>query len=174
MQRVAIIGRGGAGKSTLARQLGECTGLPIIHLDSEHWLPGWIAPERDAWLARVAELLREERWIMDGNFGDETMRMRLESADTVIFLDFPGWLCVWRALNRVRKWHGRTRPDLPEGCAERLDLGFLRWVYTYGGRRDEVLALVAGARREGKQTFVLRGPKDVRWFLERVAPKERG
>ncbi|MEL6615862.1 MAG: AAA family ATPase, partial [Bacteroidota bacterium] len=33
MQRVMIVGGPGAGKSTLARRLGEATGLPVIHID---------------------------------------------------------------------------------------------------------------------------------------------
>ena len=40
MERVMIIGCGGAGKSTLARKLGEKTGLPVVHLDQIWWAPG--------------------------------------------------------------------------------------------------------------------------------------
>ena len=41
MERILIIGCGGAGKSTLARRLGEKTGLPVVHLDKLYWRPGW-------------------------------------------------------------------------------------------------------------------------------------
>lgn len=164
MERVLIIGRGGAGKSTLARVLGELTGLPVIHLDTEHWLPGWVEPPDDAWKARVAELVRGERWIMDGNFGG-TFDERFAAADTVIFLDFAGWLCAWRVLRRVQQWHGRSRPDLPEGCPEQFDFKFLRWVWTYGGTRGAVVARVRAAAGRGKHTFILRNPRDVRRFL---------
>ena len=67
MQRVAIIGSGGAGKSTLARQLGEATGLPVVHLDREYWAPGWVEPPRDEWTRKVALFAAEDAWIMDGN-----------------------------------------------------------------------------------------------------------
>ena len=39
MERVMIIGCGGAGKSTLARKRGEKTGLPVVHLDQIWWAP---------------------------------------------------------------------------------------------------------------------------------------
>ncbi len=164
MQRIAIIGRGGAGKSTLARVLGERLGLPVIHLDTEHWLPGWVEPPDDMWKARVTELVQGERWIMDGNFGG-TFEERFAAADTIILLDFPGWLCAWRVLRRVQQWHGRNRPDLPEGCPEQFDFKFLRWVYTYGGRRGEVLARVFRAQAAGRRVVVLHSPGEVRRYL---------
>ena len=91
MKRVLIIGSGGAGKSTLARQMGEISGLPVIHLDAEHWRPGWIEPSKDEWAARVDELTRGESWIMDGNYGG-TMSQRIAAADTILFLDLPSAL----------------------------------------------------------------------------------
>jgi adenylate kinase family enzyme len=33
VERVAILGTAGAGKSSLARELGRRTGLPVVHLD---------------------------------------------------------------------------------------------------------------------------------------------
>ncbi len=36
MRRVAVIGCGGAGKTTLARRLGEALGSPVIHGDLHH------------------------------------------------------------------------------------------------------------------------------------------
>jgi adenylate kinase family enzyme len=164
MQRIAIIGRGGAGKSTLARTLGEKLGLPVIHLDTEHWLPGWVEPPDDVWAARVGELVQGERWIMDGNFGG-TFEERFAVADTIVFLDFPAWLCAWRVLQRVQQWHGRNRPDLPEGCPERFDFKFLRWIYTYGGRRGEVLARVFRSQAAGRRVVILRSPSEVRRYV---------
>lgn len=73
MERAAIIGPGGAGKSTLARKLGEVTGLPVIHLDREHWPPGWVEPPRDEWESRVQELAAramDHRWQLRRDYGD--------------------------------------------------------------------------------------------------------
>ncbi len=99
MKRVAIIGSGGAGKSTLAKRLGEVTGLPVIHLDQHFWNPHWTETPIPEWERRHETLLERERWVMDGNYGS-TMNERLDAADTVIFLDMPRLFCVVRVLKR--------------------------------------------------------------------------
>lgn len=69
MKRVAIIGSGGAGKTTLARALGAQTGIPVVHLDRLYWSAGWVPTPRETWLERQRAVLEQERWIIDGNYG---------------------------------------------------------------------------------------------------------
>src|SRR5688572_4725457 len=95
MRRVLIIGSAGAGKSTLAQQLGAIVGLPVIHLDAHYWNAGWKETPQEEWKQRVAELLRRDAWIMDGNYGS-TLRERVEAADTVILLDLSRVRCLYR------------------------------------------------------------------------------
>jgi adenylate kinase family enzyme len=168
VERVMIIGTGGAGKSTLARKLGEATGLPVIHLDREHWLPGWVEPPRDDWAAKVAELAARDRWVMDGNYGG-TMAARLERADTVVFMDFPRLLCIYRALKRTVAYRNQQRPDMTPGCNEKVDFKFLKWIWDYNRtRRPGILKLLAEAENDGKGVVILRHPKDAERWLETV------
>lgn len=136
MQRILVIGSPGAGKSTLARELSRRTGLPVVHLDAEYWRPGWIGPDTDEWIARTREIVAGERWIIDGNYGS-TLGRRLSRADTVIWLDYPTGLCLWRVIRRVVTMHGRTRPDMAEGCPERFNLDFLGYVFRFRGEWRE-------------------------------------
>lgn len=130
MERVMIIGCGGAGKSTLARQLGEVTGLPVVHLDKLFWKSGWVESSK----AEIDEKIRQAaacpRWIMDGNY-NRTLEQRLERADTVIYLDFPRMVCLWGVFKRLLTNLGKVRPDMPEGCPEKVDLEFLRWIWNF-------------------------------------------
>lgn len=139
MKKILVIGSCGSGKSVFSRRLGDVTGLPVIHLDSHFWRTGWVEPTKDAWRGQVEELLKGDRWIIDGNYGG-TMDLRLGSCDTAIFLDFPRHLCTWRVFKRAIYYRGRTRPDLGEGCPEKIDLPFLKWTWNYPTRsRPNVL-----------------------------------
>ena len=164
MQRVLVIGSGGAGKSTFAAQLAQRTGLPLIHLDRHYWRAGWIEPAKDEWLAKVDELVAGERWIMDGNFGG-TMERRLAACDTVVFLDVSRWVCLWRVISRRLRHRGEARPDMTPGCHERLDASFLWWIFNYPERsKPKVLRRLAALRPE-QRVVVLHSRREVEAFL---------
>ena len=111
-RRVLVTGMAGSGKSTFSRSLAAKTGLPVIHLDLHFWKPGWVAPSELEWREKQSGLLAGDAWIADGNY-HETLDLRLERADTVVFLDTPWWVCAGRAFLRgLRKPVG----EMPEGC----------------------------------------------------------
>jgi len=134
MRRVLVIGPGGAGKSTFARALAERTGLPLIHLDTLYWHSGWVATPNEEWDRTVQELIGRDRWIMDGNYG-RTLSVRLAACDTVILLDLPRHVCLWRVTRRWWRYRKTSRPDLAPGCPEQLSWEFVRWIWTYKKRR---------------------------------------
>ncbi|MEQ9144101.1 MAG: AAA family ATPase [Parvibaculaceae bacterium] len=133
MKRVLVIGPSGAGKSTFAAGLAQKTGLPLIHLDTEYWNPGWVPTPDEDWLPRVEELAARDSWIMEGNYSS-TFPVRMPRADTIFLVIRPRWLCLARALWRSTKHFGRTRPDLAPGCPERYNLEFLKWVWDFERR----------------------------------------
>jgi adenylate kinase family enzyme len=110
--RVHVDGMMGSGKSAFARALAARTGLPVIHLDLHYWKPGWVRPSDDEWRERQRTLLAGAVWIIDGNY-NETLPLRLERADTVVFLDTPWWLCASRSFVRgLRKTRRRDARGL--------------------------------------------------------------
>jgi adenylate kinase family enzyme len=164
MKRIMIIGCGGAGKSTLSRQLHASLGLPLHHLDQYFWQAGWVEIDRQEWKRLNEKLVAEDRWIIDGNYGS-TMDMRLARADTVIFLDYPTWIRLYRVLKRAYRYRGRTRPDMTEGCPEKLEWGFIWYVLRYRATRTPGILRKIAALREDQQAFVLRTDREVRAFL---------
>jgi len=129
-KKIMIVGLSGSGKTTLARKLGGTLGLPVIHLDKEFWNAGWIETPRDEWRAKQQEMIKQPEWIMDGNFGG-SMEIRLAEADTVIFLDYNRFVCLYGVIKRWAVNYGKTRPDMTEGCPEKIDFAFLKWIWQY-------------------------------------------
>lgn len=162
-----MIGSGGAGKSTFSRRLGELLGVEVIHLDMLYWHSGWVETPKDVWAEKVAELVRRDSWIMDGNYSG-TFDLRLKACDTVIFLDMPRLLCLWRVLKRLLIYRGRSRPDMAGGCREKLSREFLLWVWNYPRRtRPKIMARMR--ENSGGKTFVcLRSPAEARRYLNAV------
>jgi adenylate kinase family enzyme len=128
MQRVVILGRGGAGKSVLARALGEALDLPVVELDREFWSAALDPLPIGEWRRRQEVLAGGPAWIMDGDLGPyDDLEPRLARADTVVVLDLPLWLCGWRALRRGRerrdfwlwvvRWRRRSRPLVLQAIA---------------------------------------------------------
>ncbi|MGV2827483.1 DNA topology modulation protein [Myxosarcina sp. GI1(2024)] len=170
MQRITILGSCGAGKSTLARILGVKLSLPVIHLDSYYWQEGWVETERTDWINIQQHLIQGDRWIIDGNYSN-TLEMRLKAADTIIWLDFPRGLCLWRVITRYLKYRGRVRQDMAAGCEERLNLEFLQYVWNFPARkRAEILARLE-KYRNFKQVIILPNPHRVSDFLEQVSKR---
>ncbi len=165
MQRVMIIGGPGSGKSTLARAIGQITGLPVIHIDKVHWKPNWVERPVDEKWAMIRDIHAREAWVFEGNF-NRSVPERLKRADTVIFLDLPVSLRLWRVIRRSWRDYGKLRGDeLPEGCVERFDPEFFSYIWRtrQTGRRPG-LAIVADPPAHA-QVHHLRSPQEVAEFL---------
>lgn len=89
MQRIVILGNAGSGKSTLARTLGQRLNLPVVHLDTLFWEPGWVEPDADQFRTRVHEAINADSWVCEGNYARRTFDLRLPRTDLIIWLDTP-------------------------------------------------------------------------------------
>lgn len=90
MKRIVVLGRGGAGKSTLAARLGAALDLPVIELDKHFWSPDLTPTSKERWAKIQRQLAGGQRWILDGDLGPhDVLSVRLRAADTVVVLDFP-------------------------------------------------------------------------------------
>lgn len=131
--KIAIIGYSGSGKSTLAAFLGAKLGIEVLHLDTLHFLPGWVErpPEEEQRL--LAEFMdSHESWIIDGNYSKNLYARRMEEADRIIFLCFDRFACFYRGLKRYLGNRGHSRQSMAEGCPEKFDREFILWILRDG------------------------------------------
>ena len=164
-RRILIVGSGGAGKSTLARLLGERLSLPVTHLDKEFWNHGWVETPKDEWRKKQQELLSKPEWILDGNFGS-SLELRLERADTVIFLDFNRFVCLCSIFKRRLANAGKTRPDMAEGCPEKIDFAALRWIWQFRSKsRPVILEKVSKCKVE---LIAIKSRKKLKEFVNEI------
>jgi adenylate kinase family enzyme len=150
MEKIVILGRGGAGKSTFARRLGKTLGIQVIELDKHFWQPGLVATPKDKWVQIQNDLAANKNWIMDGDLGEyDVLDVRLGVADTVLLLDFPFFICAWRAFRRGK---------------ERLDF----WLWLLSWRKFELPKIERAISHSAGKAMVYRfcRQKDLERFLE--------
>ena len=167
MQRVAIIGSCGAGKSTLAQSLGNKLKLPVVHLDAHYWQPGWQETDREQWQEIQQKLVKGDRWIIDGNYGN-TFDIRASAADTIIWLDFNRYLCLWRVFKRSFQHFGRVRPDMAAGCPEQFNWEFLLYIWNFPRLHRLKIINKLTKYRGNKQIIILQNPLQVLDLLKRT------
>jgi adenylate kinase family enzyme len=167
MKRILVIGSGGAGKSTFAKRLAALLDIQLIHLDSLYWNPGWVETPKQEWKNTVKQIITRDSWVMDGNYSG-TLDLRLEACDTVIFLDIARVICLWRVIKRTVAYQNKCRPDMAEGCRERLDIGFLLWIWNYRKRTRPKIVSLLKENSDTKEVVWLRTNEEVERFLAGV------
>lgn len=163
MKKIVVIGCSGSGKSVMSQKLSQVIDIPLYHLDKIYWKAGWVSTPKNEWDNLLEELIKKESWILDGNYR-RTFDIRLEAADTIIFLDMSRLLCITSVVKRFVKFRKTSRPDMNEGCKERLDISFLKWVWHYNKHvRPEVLDKLKD--NKNKTIVVLKSRKEIGNFL---------
>jgi adenylate kinase family enzyme len=177
VERVVVTGPAGAGKSELARRLGEALGLPVLHLDTLYWKPGWVPTPPDEWEALQRRELAAEAWIADAQY-DDVLADWVTAADTVVLVDASPLRCLWRlGRRRLNRAASTSTPSGTQpGSVHRALLKFVRnqWVYRRRVRRELLGEL--SRSRNGRRVVVVRGGSDAAAFLRGVdsPPAARG
>lgn len=166
MNRIMVIGVGaGVGKSTFARRLGKLTAIEVTHLDRLYWRPCWIEAPHEEFLGAQWKAVQQEQWIIEGNYTG-TINIRERQADTIIYLELPLWICLYRVLKRRVQYHGKTRDDMAEGCEEKIDWAFLKFILTtYKPRKKKMIKRLQLYVNEGKTVHYLKTTAQIEGFL---------
>jgi adenylate kinase family enzyme len=146
MRRVVVFGTTGSGKSRLAEQVGQRTGLRVIELDQLFWGRDWQPAPLELFRHRVEREIRDGDWIVVGIYG-QVRDLTWRAADTLVWIDLPlplvMWRLFWRTLRRVA-----TREDLwGTGNRETLRNSFFS--------RDSILLYALKTHRRNRERFAI-------------------
>lgn len=164
--KTAVIGYSGAGKSTLAGTLGDIYGCPVLYLDRIQFLPGWEERDREEARKMVNDFMdTENAWVIDGNYKGFFQERRLEEADQILFFNFSRARCLYQAIKRYLQNIGTVRKDAADGCIEKIDLEFIRWIIKDGRTKAKQLHYQKIWEQYRHKCVVFHNRKDVdRWL----------
>lgn len=138
-----MIGRSGAGKTTVALRLAEALDLPVVHLDRLYWGPGWAAMPPEVFRARQHAATSGDAWVIDGSYlASPGWRARFRRADVIVLVKAPLLTCIWRIVRRALVRSRARRPDLPDGCEEQLSLYHLWWTLGWAIRYRDLTEVI--------------------------------
>ncbi|MEO0349306.1 MAG: isopentenyl transferase family protein [Cyanobacteria bacterium P01_A01_bin.15] len=172
MNKVAVFGNAGGGKSTLSKRLAKMTGLPLVVLDRLKYKSGGEEVPHGEFKAAHDQILQQDRWIIDGFGSLDTLWTRLDVADTLIYVDMPVLRHYWWVTKRLLK--GLFIP--PEGWPENSPL-FIGTLNSYATIRLCHQRLTPRYReyvyqaKETKQVYHLQSCNDVEVFYRAIKMK---
>lgn len=126
--KIAIMGFSGSGKSTLAKQLSEFYYIPLMYLDCVSFEKDWQLRDREECRKIVSQFMKNDSWVIDGNYAEMYQKERLEQADKIIILQYNRFVCMKGAFKRNIEYKGKVRESMSDGCLERMDKEFFMWV----------------------------------------------
>lgn len=129
--KIVVVGVSASGKSTFARKLAQKTNLPLTHMDAIMWTAGWNYIGDAETIKKLEEVSARAEWIIEGYISSQARTFLFEQADTIIFLDYSGWLSACRYIQRWWRHRKTARQEL-EGSPEQFSWKFLKLVFTKG------------------------------------------
>ncbi len=173
-KRIVVLGNSGSGKTTLAQAISGRLGCPHTELDALHWEEGWKEAPIDLFRERVQRVISGESWVIDGNYA-KVRPMIWAAADTVIWLDYPLPLILWRLLRRSLR---RTllREELWNGNRETIRGQFFSreslflWVLKSHGRKRREYPVMFARPENAHLTFLrFNSPRQVEQWLKEIS-----
>ena len=171
MQRIAVIGNAGSGKSVFSEKLHSITGLPVYHLDKYFWKPHWTRPDDHEYKKVHDSLCDKEHWIIDG-LNLRHLEYRIEKADTIVFLDFPLRVCLWRIFKRMFFYYGKPTPYSAQDCPERFNkefLQFLAWVWNFKKKYPTRIKELLDNQIVHKNVYIFKSQAEADAFLDALS-----
>lgn len=166
MNKILIIGCSGSGKTTLSKELSKRLNLPLVHLDKILWFDDWQKVSREQFDSVLLKELQKPSWIIDGNY-NRTILLRLQYCDTIIYLDYSKYICIWSVIKRLILNIGKVRDDMGGNCIERFDMGFLKYIWNFNNQHRENYLNMLKSQKD-KKVLIFHNRQECSKFLNQL------
>ena len=168
--KITIIGYSGSGKSTLARNLAEYYHIPVLHFDRVQFRPNWeIRPQPSKEIMTKTFLDLHKDWVIDGNYSKLSFERRMEEADVIILLLFNRISCLHRVTRRYLKYKDSTRSDMADGCKEKLDWEFVKWILRDGRSKTARQRYQRVMKQYPEKTLIIKNQRQLNNVQNRIS-----
>ena len=172
--RIMVYGVTGSGKTTLARKIGEATGLPWHSVDDLTWDPGWVQVPAEIQRGRIETICDQPSWVLDTAYG--TWRdIPLAKVQLIVALDYPRWLSLFRLTRRTLRRVIDKKPicngnhETLKGTLSRDSI--IMWHFkSFKSKHNRIVEWEANP--SGPQVLRFRRPKDVEAWLSNLSRVE--
>lgn len=117
MKKIAVFGKPGSGKSRLSKNLASVTGIQLHALDAVVYKPNGDRVDRASYDRAHDKILSSESWIIDGFGPIDSFHKRLNTADTLIYIDLPYIASYWLVTKRLLKGLAIEPEGWPDGSS---------------------------------------------------------
>lgn len=173
MNRIAVFGKPGSGKSALSQALASETNITLHHLDNLQYLPNGDPVDPEVFKEKHRAILDSATWIIDGFGPISSFYERLEKADTLIYIDLPYLSSYWFVTKRLLKGLIPGTAGKPLGWPEGSSLLKGTW-QSYKVLRlcpkfwNEAFEQKLKDMEEGKKVFILRSAQELKRFAKSI------
>lgn len=165
--KIQITGYSSSGKSTFAKKLARHYDLPILHIDTIYFKENWQKRDKHLIESEIYEFIKKDAWIVDGQYR-YLVPERYEMCDQIFIFNFNRFKCLYGAIKRRIKYRKKQRDSIADGCRERLDLGFIKWILWDGRKKDSRNLIKSIIDTHPKKTIVFKNRREVNRYLKQI------
>ena len=168
--KISIIGYSASGKSTFAKNIGEILDIPVLHLDKVNFLPNWEERKVEESEKIVLDFIKKnnDKFVIDGNYSKFAYDLRMKISDKIIFFDFDRFTCLFQAFQRYNKYKGKVRESMTEGCCEKLDWEFIKWILFDGRTEERINKYNRVIEKYKEKIIIVKNRKEADDLLEKI------
>ncbi len=160
MKKIAIIGNSGSGKTTLSCKLHDLLKIPVIHLDLYCWKSKKNNITFQDYQKLHCQFCNQKKWIIEG-MGIEVLEYRIQKADSIIFLNYPIYVCLFRGIRRKIKNFIIRQKDKTRACPDTISFKYLKQLWIFNKNEKIIIENLIKKYKDQKQFFIIKNQRNL-------------